>query len=422
MNTNSLFKKAIPHLIAIGVFLLVSAIYFSPQLSGKVIQAGDTTAHVGASKEAIDFKERTGETTLWTNSMFGGMPTYQISAGQPTNVLKHVEKVGRLYIPRPIGYFFAMMVGFYLLMVLLGVNHWLSLIGAIAFSLTTNNLVLYGAGHMTKIRTFVYFGVVLAGVILAFRKKYLMGGILFALGLGISLYANHIQMTYYFFLFLGIYVIAELVAHVQSKETASFGKSIMYLGIGGLLAVGSSASGLWTTYEYSKDTMRGAPILAKTDNEKASSSNTDGLEEGYAMIYSNGFLDLFSSFIPGAVGGSSGETLSDDSQVAAFLKRVGQPSSRGPLYWGEVGKKTSGTSGPVYFGAVVFFLFVLGMFIVKGALKWGLALGVLLTFLISMGDNLWGFNKILFDYLPMYNKFRTPSYSTPTSQNKFLSK
>lgn len=410
MNNSSIFQKALPHVVAIITFLVICCMYFSPQLSGKVIQAGDTESFISSAKEIKDYNERTGEHTLWTNSMFGGMPAYQISGGNTTNALRYVEKSSNLFIPRPIGYFFAMMLGFYVMMLLLGVNPWLSLIGAITFSITTNNLVLFGAGHMTKLRTFAFFGLMFGGIVLAFRKKYLTGGILFALGLGVDLYANHIQMTYYFFLFLGVYGIIELVQHYQKGEMPSFGKAVMYLGIAGIVAIGSSASSLWTTYEYSKDTMRGNPILVKETNAKETSSNTKGLEWKYAMQYSNGWLDLFSSFIPGVVGGSGGELVGADSAYGKVIKQNGgNPKNlRLPLYWGSVGKFVS-TGGPVYFGAAVFFLFLLGMLVVKGSIKWGIGAGVLLTMLLSLGDNFEFFNRLFFDYVPLYNKFRTPN-------------
>lgn len=410
MNNSSLFQKALPHVVAIVSFLVICSMYFSPQLNGKIVQAGDTISGHGMSREMTDFYEETGERTLWTNTMFGGMPTYQIGAVQPTNTLKYVEKSMHLYIPRPIGYFFAMMLGFYITMLLFGVNPWVSLIGAIAFSITTNNLVLFGAGHMTKLRTFAFFGFMLVGIVMAFRKKYLPGATLFALGFGINLYANHIQMTYYLFMVLGIYGLIELVRHIQNGELQSFGKAVLYLGIGGLLAIGSSATSLLTTYEYQKDTMRGDPILAKEANVEETSSNTKGLEWSYAMQYSNGWLDLFSSFIPGVVGGGAAEPVGSDSAFAKELKKSGRSAKnlKLPLYWGAVGKTTS-TAGPIYFGAAIFFFFLLGMLIVKGPIKWGIAAGVLLTMLLSLGDNFEFFNRIFYNYFPLYSKFRTPN-------------
>jgi hypothetical protein len=410
MNNSSIFQKALPHVVAILSFLVICSMYFSPQLNGKIVQAGDTISSHGMSREMVDFLEETGERTLWTNTMFGGMPTYQIGAVQPTNSLKYVEKTMRLYIPRPIGYFFAMMVGFYITMLLFGVSPWVSLIGAIAFSITTNNLVLFGAGHMTKLRTFAFFGFMLVGIVMAFRKKYLPGAILFALGLGINLYANHVQMTYYLFIFFLIYGLIELVRHAQRGEMQLFGKAVLYLGIGGLLAIGSSASSLWTTYEYQKDTMRGSPILTKEANVQETSSNTKGLDWKYAMQYSNGWLDLFSSFIPGVVGGGGAEPVPANSAYAKEIKRSGGNTKnlKLPLYWGSVGKTVS-TAGPIYFGAAVFFFFLLGMLIVKEPIKWGIGGGVLLTMLLSLGDNFEFFNRIFFDYFPLYNKFRTPN-------------
>ena len=407
----SLLKKSIPHITAIVTFLIINAIYFSPQLQGKMVESGDVVAHKGMSKEMVDHYAKTGERTLWTNAMFGGMPTYQIGAFQPTNMVKYVEKVVHLFIGRPIGYFFAMMVTFYIMMLLLGVSPWLSMVGAVAFSLTTNNIVLFGAGHMTKLRVFGFFGIMTAGMLLAFRKKHLVGAVLFALGLGVCLYANHVQMVYYLFITYLVYGLVELYQHAKRGAMADFGKAALYLIVAGLVAIGSNTSNLWTTYEYSKDTMRGDPILKSAAAAPTSSSNTEGLEWGYAMQYSNGFLDLFSSFIPGVVGGGSSEPVGKESAFAQDIKKRGGrnlSNLRAPLYWGEVGKTTS-TAGPIYFGAVVFFLFLMGLFLVKGPVKWWVGIGVLLTFMLSMGDNLEWFNRLVYNYFPLYTKFRTPN-------------
>ncbi|MEO1257654.1 MAG: YfhO family protein [Bacteroidota bacterium] len=407
----SFFQKALPHIVAVIVFLIVNVLYFTPQLQGKRVESGDTISSAGMTQEMRQFYERTGERTLWTNAMFGGMPTYQIGAVQPTNLVKYVEHAAHLFIGRPIGYFFAMMATFYVLMLLLGVNPWLSMVGAVAFSLTTNNIVLFGAGHMTKLRVFAFFGIMTAGMILAFRKKYLVGAVLFALGLSICLYANHVQMVYYLFITYLIYGLVELYDHFKRGELADFGKAAGFLVVAGLVALGSSTSNLWTTYEYSKDTMRGDPILKSDASVPQSSSNTEGLEWSYAMQYSNGFLDLFSSFIPGVVGGGAGEPVGSNSAFANDLKKRGGRNLvnlRAPLYWGEVGK-TMSTAGPIYYGAVIFFLFFLGLLVVKGPVKWWVGTGVLLTLLLSMGDNFAGLSRLFFDYFPMYSKFRTPN-------------
>ncbi|MCB0587347.1 MAG: hypothetical protein KDD06_18765, partial [Phaeodactylibacter sp.] len=256
---NQLIQKAIPHIIAIVVFLVACAAYFSPQLQGKVPEQSDIIQYRGMAQESKAFYERTGERTLWTNSMFGGMPTYQINTVSAGNNLKFLDRLGNLFIKPPIGRFFAAMLVFYILMVVLGVNQWLAVIGAIAFGLTTNNLILYETGHETKVKAISYLPLVAAGLILAFRRRYLLGGILFAVGLGLDIMANHVQMTYYFSMTLLIFGIAQLIYSIQRKELAHFGKAAGALLIGGLLAIGSSASNLWITYEYAKDTMRGEP-------------------------------------------------------------------------------------------------------------------------------------------------------------------
>ncbi|MEZ4935386.1 MAG: YfhO family protein [Saprospiraceae bacterium] len=382
MSAKSIIKKGTPHIIAAIIFLMANAVYFSAQLQGKVENAHDTVSARANLQEIINHREATGDRTLWTNALFGGMPTYQIDGAQPSNLIRLVDGAAQLFIPRPIGLFFAAMLVFYIMLVLLGVNPWLSIVGALGFGFTTFNYVLFGAGHITKIRAIIYLSLVAAGVILAFRKKYLIGGLVFAVGFGLNLYANHIQMTYYFFMTLGIYGLIELAKHIKENELPSFGKAVLYLAIGGILAIGSSASKLWTTYEYGKDTMRGEPILVAESNAPATSSSTSGLEYGYATNWSNGWMDLVAGFIPGVVGGG------------------------GLTYWGA---NVDGTAGPAYYGAVIFFLFVFGSLIVQGPVKWWLASGVLLISLISMGKNLNFFYHFLFEYFPLFNKFRTPN-------------
>lgn len=404
---NTVIQKAAPHALALVVFLLACAAYFYPQLEGKVPDQSDINQYRGMSQEVRDFKEETGKTSLWTNAMFGGMPTYQINTVSEGNYLKVLDRLGSLGIKAPIGRFFVAMLGFYILMVLLGVNHWLAIVGGIAFGLTTNNLILYEAGHETKLKAISYLPLATAGLLLAFRKQYLLGGLVFAIGLGLNVMANHVQMTYYFFLTLLFFGIAQLIYSLQQKELLHFGKAALVLIVGGLLALGSTASNLWITYEYSKDTMRGEPIL-KTEGEPQSSSETNGLAWDYAMQWSNGTLDLFASFIPGVAGGGSQETVGANSAVVKDLKRKGAniPSEiPAPLYWGAL----PFTSGPIYFGAVIVFLFLMGLVLVKGPVKWWLALGTLLTLLLSMGKNLEGFNRFFFEVVPLYNKFRTPN-------------
>ncbi len=405
MATSNPLQRFLPHLAAAGIFLLVSILYFLPQIQGKVVPAGDIVQFQGMAKEIKDFKDKTGERTLWTNSIFGGMPTYQIDSAQPSNMMHYVEKATNLFIPRPIGYFFAMAFMFYLFMIYMKVNPWVSVIGAIAFSFSAGNMTLFEAGHMTKLRVLASFGLIAMGMVMAFRKEYIKGGIIYALGIGLSLYANHIQMTYYFFLGLGVYVLIEIITQLKDGQGANLGKALMVLLIGTSIGVGSSASKLWTTYEYAKDTMRGDPILASTSAAATSSSQTKGLEWEYAMQWSNGWADLMSSIIPRATGGGSAEKIAKDSKTVRALKGRGGKDFKAPLYFGSL----PFTSGPYYFGAIICFLFVLGLMNVKGSVKWWIAIVSLLMLLASLGKNFSFFNRLLFDFFPMFNKFRTPN-------------
>lgn len=399
-------KQILPHLAAIAVFLGVCTAYFSPQLQGKVIEQSDIIQFKGMAQEALSHYEATGKRTLWTNAMFGGMPTYQIVNSAEGNMLQYVNKALELGINRPIGRFFLAMLCFYILMLSLNINPWLGIIGAIAFGFSTNNFVIYEAGHVTKFHTIAYLPLIAAGVVLAFRAKYLWGGILFATGIGLNLLANHVQMTYYFGLTLFIYGIAQLIYDARNGKILDFTKAVGVLLVAGILGVGASALNLLTTYEYGKDTMRGEPILEKaTSGEAQSSSETDGLAWNYAMQWSNGTLDLFSAFIPGVVGGSSAEKVSTNSEFAKVLRRGGQSADKAPLYWGSL----PFTSGTYYFGAGIIFLFFMGLTLVKNPIKWWLGIGTLLTFLFSMGSNAEAVNRFFFDYVPLFNKFRTPN-------------
>ena len=398
----------LPHLIALIIFLLTSVIYFFPQLQGKVAQQGDYIQYQGAAKEIVDFREETGKATLWTNSMFGGMPTYQISSPVTNNIGRFLDDFLMLGFKKEIGYFISGMIGFYILLLLLGVNHWLAVIGAIAFAFGTNNIILYDTGHVTKVKTVFASAPIIAGTILAYRGKYLLGGLVFTVFMVLNLLANHPQMTYYLGMCMIIYVLIRLYQDWKGDNLKGFFKASGYLLFGLLIAIGTSASKLMTTYEYSHDTMRGKPIL-QTDNPNSfSSSETDGLAWEYAMSWSNGAIDLISSFIPGFTGGSSSEDVSGSSAVATQLSRRGVNVRSGleaPLYWGGL----PSTSGPIYFGAIVFFLFILGAFVVKGNVKWWLLGSVLLLMLLSMGKNFEVFNRLFFDFFPLYNKFRTPN-------------
>ena len=405
---NTLIKQILPHIGVIGIFLVLSAFYFSPQLNGKVISQSDIRQYQASAQEVREFRKESGERSLWTNSMFGGMPTYQINTVFQGNYTHNLDKVARFNIKHPIGRFFAAMLGFYLMMVLLGANQWVSAIGAVAFGLTMNSLVLYEAGHLTKIKATSYFPLVIAGVLLAYQKKYIWGAIVFAVGFALNLYSNHVQMTYYFFVTLLIFGVAQFIQNYQNKELQHFLKATAALLIAGILAVGSAASNLFVTYEYSKDTMRGDPILVNEGGEATSSSETEGLEWDYATRWSNSTMDVVATFIPGAAGGGSIEKVSESSPVykdQTWREGVIRRYGGAPLYWGG----PDSTSGPVYLGAVAFFFFIMGLMLVKGPVKWWLAFGTVLIYIFSMGRNAESIYRLFFDYAPFFNKFRTPN-------------
>ncbi len=399
--------KLIQPLMAAGVFLLLSVMYFLPQVQGKVLQQSDILAYTGMSHEAQVYSQKLHRPILWTNAMFGGMPTFQISAPQQHNLVKWVDKLHQAFISRPIGYFFAAMLGCYIVLLCLGAGHWASMLGAVAFGLTTNQISLYETGHMSKFMTLVYSAYLFGGTILAYQKKYITGGILFTVGMGLSLYNNHIQMTYYLGLFLILYVLTALVFALLQKELPAFIRGSAVLLIGLLLAVGASASKMWTTLEYSHDTMRGKPVLeTPIQTGEKSTSNLQGLDWSYAMQWSNGIKDVIAMFIPRAAGGSGSEFLSSNAATYKDLQSKGVNQRFGlPLYYGSL----PFTSGPAYIGASVLFLFVFGLFYLKPAMRWWLLGAVVLTILMSMGKNFAMLNRPLFDYLPLYSKFRAPS-------------
>ncbi|MGB3548498.1 MAG: YfhO family protein [Saprospiraceae bacterium] len=406
------FSKFIPHLVAVLLIVVVAGAYFSPQFSGKKIRQGDVVSYLGMSQETREYAKETGKTTLWTNSMFGGMPTYQINTISSGNQLKVVQKASTLFFDTPAGIFIAAMLSFYVMLIVLRVNPWISLLGAVAFGLSTNTLILFEAGHETKVKAIAYLPLIAAGILLAFRKEYIWGALVFALGMGIDLMVNHVQMTYYFGLTLLILGIALFVYHLRRGELVHFAKAtaVLLLGLG--LALGAISSNFLLTNEYAADTMRGAPILtpeaAAPTNGVQSSSETDGLSWDYAMNWSNGTIDLLATFIPAAAGGGSGEEISNDTPLGQAFRNLGArlPATfRAPTYHGAL----PFTSGPAYFGAAIWLLFVLGVVLVKSPIKWWLLGGTVLTFLLSMGSNAEWLNRFLFDYVPLFNKFRTPN-------------
>ncbi len=415
-----LLNFAKTHLAAAGIFLAVFAIYFHPQIKGKVVAQRDIQQGKGMIKEVTDFHDRTGEHTLWTNAMFGGMPTYQISAPQESNLIrKYVEPTLQLFIAAPISWFFVAAMCFYILMIVVGVNRWVAIIGGLAFALSTNNMILFAEGHTSKFRALSYLPLALAGVYLVLQKReYLKGTALFLIAMSLNIAANHYQMTYYFAIAMMFFVVISVIlilaqktkAESETSHTNNIGAYLLgavVLLISAVIAVGPSYSKIATTYEYTKYTMRGESDLKKERlAAEAALADTDvdaeGLNWDYAMMWSNSTIDLFASFIPGIAGGSSGELVTKDYPITQFFGN-GKRDVRAPLYWGGA----DSTSGPVYFGAIVAFLLVLGIYLApNSAWKYGILTATLIVMLLSMGRYFESFNKIFFNHFPKYDSFR----------------
>jgi hypothetical protein len=410
---NYLLKKALPHLIAIGVFLAAAALYFAPQLQGKVLTQGDLANVKASASEMEKYQKADGRLPLWTNSMFGGMPTYQTYTIREGNQSGLYDRIFHLGINRPIGRFFSAMLCFYILLMVLKVDPWVGIIGGIVFALGTNNLSMYVTGHTSKFSVICYCPLLVAGIVQAYQKKYLSGGLIFGLATALHLFSNHIQMTYYLALTLLAFGVAQFVQSLRKGELMSFVFATASLLVFGLIGLGTGASNVLPTLEYKDATMRGGAILApeKTTDGQSQQLNSDGLSFDYAMQWSNTSIDLLAAIIPGAAGGSGGEPAPSNSKVVADLQAKGAQLGPGvllPLYWGGL----PFTSGPSYLGIISLLLFAMGLFSVNGPLKWWGLFGTLISLFLSMGKNDGGLSQLLFDTLPLYSSFRAPSSFT----------
>ena len=404
-------KKIFTHVGIIVIFLVLACIYFLPVLQGKVVQQGDIQSSQAMSYEQDRYRKATGEYTHWTPGMFSGMPSYQISAKPQQSVFTTLKKVlimRGLGWERDIAVLFLYLLGFYVCLVAMGVNPWISLIGAIAFGLGSYNIIIVEAGHITKAWAISMMAPILAGIVLAFKRKYVWGGILFTLALGVQITFNHIQITYYTAMMAGILGVVYFIFAIKEKAIKQFIIGGVVLVIGAGLAVAANASHLVVNQEYAKYTMRGGSEISVTPEDlykdgepKSIAGEKSGLNIDYAYNWSYGKGETFTIMVPGFCGGGSGEKVSKDSE---FYKNF--HSEHAPLYWGD----QPFTSGPVYFGAIIVFLFVLGLFVVKGPERWWLLIAAVLAIIMSWGKN-FGFNEFLFNNLPYYNKLRTPSMS-----------
>jgi len=406
---NNWFKRNGIHLAIIGIFIALCFVYFSPALQGKALYQSDVLMAQGMQKEIMDYKAKDGKGPLWTNSMFGGMPAFQIWVQYPNNVTTYVISFFKTVFPNPIDTVLLYLLGAYLLFCVLRMNPWLAAAGAIAFAFSSYNFQIIDAGHSNKAMAIAFFPPILAGIILTFRRQYLLGAVLTALFLAIEIRTNHIQMTYYLFIALLIYVGIELYHAIKSKTSKDFIKSFSYLVAASILAVAVNAGMLWTTYEYSTETIRGKSNLTTDKSEP-----NNGLDRDYAYQWSQGVGESLTFLVPNAYGGASGPNLDEKSEVAKALAAKGIPAEQLlpamqqlsqvglSTYWGD----KQFTSGPWYFGAIICFLFILGLFIVKNRIKWWILSASILCLLLSFGRHLPFLSDLFFNYFPLYNKFR----------------
>lgn len=405
-------KKCFPHILILLGFVIISLAYFSPVLQGKSIFQSDIVHYIGMSKQQKDFKQATGEETYWTNSAFGGMPTYQLGAQYPNNYIKKLDLALR-FLPRPADYLFLYFIGFYILLLVLKVDLKLAALGALAFGFSTYLIIILGVGHNSKAHAIAYMPLVLSGILLTFRKHYIIGFLLTTLALALELVANHPQMTYYLMLLVLVLGIAYIIDAYKKQELPHFFKSVGILVFAVVLAVGLNATGFLATQEYAKESTRGQSEL--TINPDGSPKEvTSGLDRDYITEYSYGILETFNLFIPRFMGGGSHEDVGKDSESYQFFLKQGVPpleareyAKQTPTYWGD----QTIVEAPAYIGAVVIFLFVFALFLVKGRLKWWLVGGSLMSLILSYGDSqpFKFITDFFIDYVPLYNKFRAVS-------------
>ena len=400
----NVFKRLIPDVIAIVFFAVISFVYFCPAVTeGRILSQHDSVAGIGAGQEHSEYHQRTGKITRWTNSVFGGMPTYQLAPSyESTNLLHQIAELYHLYLPTYVWYVFVMLLGFYILLRAFNFKVWMSALGAIIWAFSSYFFIIIAAGHIWKLMTLAYIPPTIAGMVLVYKNKYLLGGLLTALFAALQISSNHIQMSYYFLIVMIAMFIAYGVMAYRQKDMPHFWKATGVMMIAGVLGICINLSNLYHTYQYSKESMRGKSELVK---ENSANQTNSGLERDYITQWSYGIGETFTLLVPNTKGGASVPLAMNEKAMEKanpmymnIYRQIGQ-------YWGE----QPGTSGPVYVGAFVMFLFVLGLFIVKGPMKWALLVATILSILLSWGKNFMGFTDFFIDYIPMYSKFRTVS-------------
>jgi hypothetical protein len=408
------WKSLLPHAIAVAIFVVVSVIYCKPALEGKVLMQTDVIHWKGMAQDLVQYKEKTGHFPLWNNNLFGGMPAFQIAmeSNNPASV-GFLHTIFMLGLPKPIGFFFLLCISFYFLSQVVGTNSWLGIMGGIAYAFATYSPVVIIAGHETKLLAMGYLPAVMGALWLIYQRKYLWGVALTALFSGLLIGMNHLQVTYYFLFLAAIMSITFAIQWIKEKDFKHLFIAFSLAIVGGAIGAGSNLVGLATTSDFSKATMRGGSSLDTSAIKSNKTQKTSGLNTQYAFYYgSYGPSETFSFIVPGIYGGSSGGELTSESNFGKLAlekgipeEQVSQFTSSISTYWGPQPM----TSGPVYFGAVICFLFVFGMVYLKTWHRWWILTVCILSILLSWGSNFAGFNEFVFNNLPLYNKFRAPS-------------
>ena len=408
MNT---LKKCLPDVLAIVLFIAISMAYFiGPVTSGKILYRHDSSAGVGAGREAGQYKEQTGEVTRWTNSLFSGMPTYQTAPSyKSTQGLSAVVSAYHLWLPENVWFLFVYLLGFYIMLRAFDFRQYLAVLGSVIWAFSSYFLIIIAAGHLWKVFALAYLPPMIGGVVLAYRGKYLQGFIVTAIFAAFEVIANHVQMTYYYLFIIFFMVLAFLVEAIREKQFSRWLKATAVCAVAAAIGVAINLSNLYHTWEYSKESMRGKSELVK----KNTANQTDsGLERSYITQWSYGIDETWTLLVPNTKGGASMPISQDetamkkaDPQVVDLFQQTFNmnPYDNFAEYWGT----QPGTSGPVYVGAFVLMRFVLGLFLVKGPMKWALLAATILSILLSWGKNFMGLTDFFIDHMPMYSKFRT---------------
>ena len=398
----TLLKKWLPDVLAVLLFAVLAFAYFFPaDIEGRILYRHDASAGRGAGQEVSEYLQKTGERSRWTNALFGGMPTYQMAPSyKSTDKLSTMTKIYHLFLPENVWYVFAYLLGFYILLRAFDFRAHLAALGSIVWAFSTYFLIIIAAGHIWKVWALAYLPPMIAGIVLAYRGKYLWGFVLTAIFTAFEINANHVQMTYYYLFIILAMVIAWLVDAIRQKQYLHFAKATGVCIAGAAIGVCINLSNLYHTWQYGQESMRGKSELVKQNSANQTNS---GLERDYITQWSYGIDETWTLLVPNTKGGAS--VPMSESKIAmekadptyeSIYQQIGQ-------YWGE----QPGTSGPVYVGAFVLMLFILGLFIVKGPMKWALLAATILSILLSWGKNFMGFTDFFLDYVPMYAKFRT---------------